>query len=67
MRNVFQSVIDGKSGEGASSHLFELGNAVMAGHPPSGWERRYSGKISAVNADGTYEVTFDDGEKQTDV
>ena len=46
---------------------FEVGMAVMAGHPPSGWERRYSGKISAINDDGTYAVHFDDGEHKRNV
>ena len=33
----------------------------------SGWTRHFSGEINRVNSDGTYDITFDDGEKKRGV
>ena len=73
MKHVFQNVINKFEGEeedpasGDGEQKYEVGMVVMAEHPPSEWERRYSGKVTACNADGTYEVAFDDGDRKGDV
>merc|ERR1711871_517078 len=33
----------------------------------AGWTRYYKGKVSRVNSDGTYDITFDDGDKKRGV
>jgi hypothetical protein len=33
----------------------------------TGWTRYYSGTITRVNRDGTYDIKFDDGERKSSV
>merc|ERR1711871_681744 len=33
----------------------------------SGWTRYYSGEVTRVNSDGTYDIRFDDGERKSGV
>ena len=39
---------------------FKVGDRVEA--KIDGWDQYYKGKIAAVNDDGTFKVTFDDGD-----
>ena len=43
----------------------ELGLQVMA--KAEGWSDHYSGVISSVNQNGTYDVSFDDGDYQSNI
>eukprot|EP01029_Cantina_marsupialis_P026504 TRINITY_DN7151_c0_g2_i1.p1 TRINITY_DN7151_c0_g2~~TRINITY_DN7151_c0_g2_i1.p1 ORF type:complete len:1651 (-),score=581.40 TRINITY_DN7151_c0_g2_i1:343-5295(-) len=45
--------------------LFELGDTVTASY--KGSQQRYNGYICAVNGDGTYDVKFFDGDKDTHI
>lgn len=44
----------------ASSYHLSVGSCVTA--KITGWKKAYPGKVTKVNPDGTWQVTFDDGE-----
>jgi len=44
---------------------FEVGNRVLADFQQEG--KLYPGVISAINSDGTYNIDYDDGDKEADV
>ena len=50
---------------GEGNDKMELGLQVMA--MAAGWSDHYSGLISSVNTDGTYDVSFDDGDYQSSI
>ncbi len=51
---------DAGSGSAAAQAELKAGDRVMARWTNGSW---YPGKISAVNADGTYNINYDDGDK----
>ena len=50
---------------GEGNDKMELGLQVMA--MAAGWSDHYSGLISSINTDGTYDVSFDDGDYQSSI
>ena len=45
----------------------ELGKGDTVEAMCTGWTRYYSGTITRVNRDGTYDIKFDDGERKSSV
>merc|ERR1711871_1230710 len=52
----------GRGGEGGGGGSLEEGDAVEARY--KGKSRFYPGRISRVRRDGTYDIDYDDGEKE---
>eukprot|EP01042_Synura_sphagnicola_P000182 gene182-183_t len=60
---VLGKSVDGPSAR--SSNLFREGDKVEGNYKGKG--KYYSGRISRVRRDGTYDIDYDDGEKETGV
>ena len=44
---------------------YRLGDRVEA--KVSGWTKYYTGEITRVHSDGTYDIKFDDGERKSKI
>ena len=62
---VSKRLIRSKDGGGSSSDKFEEGDKVEARY--RGREKYYPGKITRDRGDGTYDISYDDGERETRV
>ena len=65
MKGDLIRVIGGGSSSSSSSAKFYEGDAIEARF--GGRDKWFKGKITSVNRDGTYDIRYDDGDREKDV